>query len=170
MAGIASSMINTPIEFAKIRTQIDQRGTEKKGSAMRIYDIIRKYKLSGLRKIYTGLQYTMIKEGPGLGIYYGGFHICMMNFFKEKDRVNARLSSQVFSAFLAGLIYSIWAYPLDTMKTNVQSGKGVTVREMIANKFWRQKSYKQGMGIVLLRGLVVDSTNLIVYERSRNFV
>lgn len=48
--------------------------------------IIRKYKLSGLRKIYTGLMYTLLKEGPGLGLYYGGFHICMMNIFKEKDR------------------------------------------------------------------------------------
>lgn len=40
---------------------------------------------------------------------------------------------------------------------------------MIAKKFWRQKSYKQGMAIVFLRGMIADSTNLIVYERSRNF-
>ncbi len=39
---------------------------------------------------------------------------------------------------------------------------------MIANKFWKQKSYKQGMIICLLRGLVVDSTNLLVYERAKN--
>jgi hypothetical protein len=34
---------------------------------------------------------------------------------------------------------------------------------MIANKFWQQKSYKQGMLICLMRGLIVDSTNLTVY-------
>jgi hypothetical protein len=70
---------------------------------------------------------------------------------------------------MTGLIYNIWGYPFDTMKTNIQSGKGTSVREMIANKFWRQKSYKQGMAIVFLRGMIADSTNLIVYERSRNF-
>lgn len=168
MAGMASSLINTPIQFAKIRTQIDRR-SQKKGSVKRMYDILSKYKISGLKKIYTGLQYTILKEGPGLGIYYGGFHICIMDLFKEKDRENAKFSSQVGSAFIAGLIYNLWAYPIDTFKTNVQSGKGSTVREMIVNKFWKQRSYKQGMVVALLRGLIVDSTNLIVYERSRNF-
>jgi hypothetical protein len=77
--------------------------------------------------------------------------------------------SQVCSAFIAGLIYNLWGYPFDTFKTNLQSGKGITVREMIANKFWKQRSYKQGMVICLMRGLVVDSTNLTVYERTKNF-
>lgn len=36
MAGIGSSMIYTPIEFAKIRTQLDQ-SQEKVGSARRMY-------------------------------------------------------------------------------------------------------------------------------------
>lgn len=40
---------------------------------------------------------------------------------------------------------------------------------MIGNKFWKQKSYKQGMVISLMRGLIVDSTNLTVYERAKNF-
>jgi hypothetical protein len=80
MAGMGSSMIYTPIEFAKIRTQIDQ-SEKKMGSAQRMYHILKKYKLSGLRKIYTGLPYTMMKEGPGLAMYFGGFHVCMMDLF-----------------------------------------------------------------------------------------
>lgn len=168
MAGMASSLINTPIEFVKIRTQIDHRA-DKKGSVRRMYDIVRKYKISGLKKVYTGLQYTLLKECPGLGLYYGGFHICIMDLFKEKDREKAKFMSQVGSAFIAGIIYNLWAYPMDTFKTNVQSGKGSTVQEMISNKFWKQRSFRQGFGVVLLRGLIVDSTNLIVYERSRNF-
>lgn len=73
------------------------------------------------------------------------------------------------SAFIAGLIYNFWGYPFDTFKTNLQSGKDITVKQMIANKFWKQKSYKQGMLICLMRGLIVDSTNLTVYERAKNF-
>lgn len=85
MAGIGSSMIYTPIEFAKIRTQLD-KSQEKVGSARRMYEILKKYKFSGLKKIYTGLPYTMMKEAPGLGMYFGGFHVCMMDLFGEKDR------------------------------------------------------------------------------------
>ncbi len=127
-----------------------------------MFHILKKYKLSGLKKIYTGLHYTMMKEGPGLAMCFGGFHVCMMDLFGEKDRENAKLSSQMGSSFIAGLIYNLWGYPFDTFKTNVQSGKA-SVRSMIENKFWRQKSYKQGMVISVMRGLMVDSTNLIVY-------
>ncbi len=95
-----------------------------------MFRILKKYKLSGLRKIYTGLQYTMMKEAPGLAMYFGGFHVCMMDLFGEKDRENASIVSQVCSAFIAGLIYNLWGYPFDTMKTNVQSGKA-TVKSLI---------------------------------------
>lgn len=71
-----------------------------------------------------------MKEAPGLGMYFGGFHVCMMDLFGEKDRQNAKITSQVGSAFIAGLIYNLWGYPFDTMKTNVQSGKA-TVKSLI---------------------------------------
>lgn len=73
------------------------------------------------------------------------------------------------SGFLAGNVYNLWSYPLDTYKTHLQSGKELTIRQFLKSKFWRQKSYIQGMGIVTLRGLIVDCTNFVVYERSRNF-
>jgi hypothetical protein len=46
-----------------------------------MFDIILKYKLSGLKKIYTGLQYTLAKEAPGLAIYFGTFHTVMIDMF-----------------------------------------------------------------------------------------
>jgi hypothetical protein len=51
----------------------------------------------------------------------------------------------------------------------VQSGRA-TVKSLIENKFWQQKSYKQGMVICVMRGLIVDSTNLTVYERTKNLM
>ena len=103
MAGVGSSMIYTPIEFAKIQTQLDT-GAKKMGSAHRMFHILRTHRLAGLRKIYTGLPYTMLKEAPGLGMYFGDFHVCMMDLFGEKDRENARLVGQVGSPFIIGLI------------------------------------------------------------------
>lgn len=50
-------------------------------SAQRMFNILKNDKLSGLRKVYTGLPYTMMKEGPGLAMYFGGFHVCMMDLF-----------------------------------------------------------------------------------------
>lgn len=126
--------------------------------------------MQGVRKIYTGLQYTILREAFGLGIYYGGFHIFLRNVLGEKDRENAKFRNQVASAIFAGLIYNMWAYPFDTFKTNVQSGRYKTVSSMIKSKFWQEKAVKQGAAILLMRGLVADSISLIVYENARNMV
>ncbi len=64
---------------------MDQRA-EKIGSIQRMIHILKKHKFSGLKKLYTGLHFTMMKEGPGLAMYFGGFHVCMMDLFKEKNR------------------------------------------------------------------------------------
>ena len=85
MAGLASSIINTPIEFVKIRTQIDS-SSQRMGSARRLLEILKTEKIAGLRQIYTGLGYTILKEAPGLGLYYGGFHIFMQKLFNEVER------------------------------------------------------------------------------------
>ena len=86
-------------------------------------DIVRQNKMAGIRQIYRGLTYTVLREAVGLGLYYGGFHITLMNLFKEGKRQEASFSSQVGSALLAGLVYNLWSYPIDTFKTNLQSGR-----------------------------------------------
>lgn len=111
-----------------------------------------------------------MREAFGLGIYYGGFHIFLRNVLGEKDREHAQFKNQVASAIFAGLIYNVWAYPFDTFKTNIQSGKYKSIGSMIASKFWLEKSVKQGIAILLMRGLVADSVSLIVYENARNYV
>ena len=59
---------------------------------------------------------------------------------------------------------------MDTFKTNVQSGRIKTARELISQKIWNHRCYRQGMLVYLLRGLLVDSSSLIIYERSRNMI
>jgi hypothetical protein len=70
---------------------------------------------------------------------------------------------------LCGLAYNMWGYPFDAIKTNMQSGKFNKLGELIRSKFWKGRNFKQGLLVSLLRGLLVDSSNLLVYERSRNF-
>lgn len=64
-----------------------------------------------------------MREAFGLGIYYGGFHIFLRDVLHEEDRKSAKFKNQVASAIFAGCLYNLWAYPFDTFKTNIQSGK-----------------------------------------------
>ena len=60
LAGATSSFIYTPIEYSKIQSQTQHCKSEM-GSARRLLNIIRKEKMRGLRNMYTGLSYTIMR-------------------------------------------------------------------------------------------------------------
>lgn len=57
-SGAVCSFIYTPIEYSKIQSQVHYA---ELGSTRRIYEIIKKEKLRGIRKLYTGHPITMLK-------------------------------------------------------------------------------------------------------------
>ena len=70
--------------------------------------------------MYTGLSWTILKELPGSALYYGGYH-CIMRELGQ-NRENPNIFYQLVVGGLAGVAYQLYTYPLDTIKTNVQSG------------------------------------------------
>lgn len=89
----------------------------------------------------------------------------MSNIFKQK-RETAELWTQVVSGGIAGILYQLYSYPIDTIKTNIQSGKS-SFKELINNKFWRTLNFRSGLKISLIRSFVVDATNFSIYENAR---
>lgn len=64
---------------------------------------------------------------------------------------------------MAGVLYQLYSYPFDTIKTNIQSGHK-TLREMINNKFWKTANFRNGLKLSLFRSSMVDAINFTVYE------
>ena len=85
------------------------------------------------------------------------------------DREKAPVWAQTSVGSLAGVLYQLWAFPLDMIKTNVQSG-AKTASQMIATKYWRTKGFRQGFAINVSRSLLTDSTNFMVFENVRNLL
>lgn len=89
----------------------------------------------------------------------------MTRVFKQ-ERETAETWSQILSGGTAGIMYQLYSYPVDTIKTNIQSRKK-TFSEMIKNKFWNTKNFRNGLKISLARSFIVDATNFTVYENAR---
>lgn len=94
-------------------------------------------------------------------MYYGGYHVTLTRIFKQ-NRENAQVWAQVISGGTAGVLYMLYSYPIDTIKTNIQSGNKGFV-EMLRSKFWKTSNFKNGLKISLLRSFIVDATNFTVY-------
>ena len=61
-------------------------------------------------------------------------------------------------------------YPLDTIKTNMQSTLKRDAGELVRNRFWRERSFRLGFMISVLRSVIIDGTNFAVFENCRQFL
>ena len=52
-----------------------------------------------------------------------------------QNRQNPNTLYQIGVGGLSGIIYQLYAYPLDTIKTNIQSGHK-TFNELVKERFW----------------------------------
>jgi hypothetical protein len=77
-------------------------------------------------------------------------------------RQDASLFHQLSASGLAAFTYLTFAYPFDTIKTNIQFGKN-TFKELIAQKYWNRQSFGLGFKIALMRGLLIEMTALTIY-------
>lgn len=67
---------------------------------------------------------------------------------------------------LAGVTYHLLTYPIDTVKTNFQSGVGFKESVSKALEISKLKGYK----VVLLRAALVNSCSFLVYEKAQEYV
>lgn len=144
---------------------MDKSG-RKEGAMGKMIRILKEEKLVGLRKIYTGLLYRMLISAPGSVIYYGGFQISLLRLCGEKSREASSTNSIFVSGLVAGLLYNLYAYPIDVIKTNLVTGKS-NFANLIKDRFWQTKNFRMGMALSLIRGVFADSSCLVVYEKTR---
>lgn len=165
--GPAAAVISTPFEFLKIQLQFSQRSSVPyKNTVDAAYKILRTY---GVRTIYTGHIINTYREMLFLGTYFAVYEY-VKGFLCQ--RMNTSLAIPV-SGGLAGAIGWFVSFPLDAIKTNIQSVKlekanFSSVPIMVAaSKQFREKGilnmYK-GVTPSILRAFVVSSSRFSVYE------
>ena len=138
-SGFFSSFIICPFEYYKINSQIQKK----------IY-----FDFKSLKKSYSNINYVILRETPALSIYFGLYNQCLNN----------NISS--FSAGgIAGVSSWLFTYPLDTIKTRMQSGKTNSLREslLMGNLF-------KGLQICLIRAFIVNSIGFYSYDYMLNTI
>ena len=98
--------------------------------------------------ISTGIKQTIMRESVASSIYFG-------SYYSMRD-----LNLPVFiSGGLAGIISWIFSFPLDTIKTRIQSGKCKNTFECI-----KMGKLYSGLKLCILRAGLVNSIGFYVYN------
>lgn len=110
IAGFAQSFISGPMEMAKIRLQVQKNLVYKSA----IDCLIKSAKCGGVREVYRGITLTVMREIPGFSAYFFTYEALM------KYGSSSTLE-MLFAGGMAGVVSWLITYPIDVVKTRIQS-------------------------------------------------
>ena len=133
VTGIVNSIFCTPLELLKIRKQLN---------------------INTKLFIYRGFNATLLRECIGNSIYFGIYN----DLTKYNDKTNTNI---LLSGGISGSLSWLVTYPIDVIKTRVQSG--ITYKES-----FNKKQFTIGLGYCLTRSFIGNAIGFFIYEQIKN--
>lgn len=173
-AGIANTILSSPIEHIRIRLQTQPHG------ANRLYagplDCISKLSRSPSipMGLYRGTSVTLLREAQAYGFWFLTFEYLMQNDAKRNNVVRKEIPTWKIALYggIAGEMLWISSYPFDVIKSKMQTdGLGDkqryrSMRDAFAQT-WKQEGafgFWRGIGPTLLRAMPVSAGTFAVVE------
>jgi len=161
-AGLAQTIVTSPIELAKTRVQLL---ASSHGSSYGPMQCLRNiYKQEGYRGIFKGLGVTFLREGPSYGVYFVTYKFLTTTSSKEPASTLRTLLAGGF----AGVASWVISYPVDVVKSRIQAESSNRYSGILdcLKKSVRAEGYKclfRGLNTTILRAFPTNATTFAVY-------
>jgi solute carrier family 25 carnitine/acylcarnitine transporter 20/29 len=179
-AGIANTILSSPIEHIRIRLQTQPHG------AGRLYngpiDCVRKLSAHQgvLAGVYRGTAVTYLREASAYGAWFTTFEY-LMNSDAARNNIERKDISTLKIAMyggLAGEMLWISSYPFDVVKSKMQSdgfGKDMkysSMRDCFAKTYRAEgmRGFWKGIGPTLLRAMPVSAGTFVTVEATMKLI
>lgn len=153
ITGIGISFIECPSELIKIRMQIGKSGYSQVGK-FGYYQAISEI---GWKHLYHGMTATCARNSIALGLYFTTYEFCMKNL-----SLGTSYNSLIGGA-LAGVICWTIPYPIDCIKTRIQSD--ITYKAKI-----NLKNLYRGFLPCIARSFIVNPFIFLTYETVKKYI
>jgi solute carrier family 25 carnitine/acylcarnitine transporter 20/29 len=138
-SGIISSIIVTPFDHYKIMKQ---------------NNIQYSYKINNILLSYKYLHVVTLREIPSLVIYFNSY-----------EYLKRYTNSYLLSGGVSGILSWGFTYPIDTIKTRLQSNNANNFKDAIL-----QKNLYRGIVPCLIRAFIVNGLSFYIYEYFYNIL
>jgi solute carrier family 25 (mitochondrial carnitine/acylcarnitine transporter), member 20/29 len=124
-AGIGNSVLSGPIEHIRIKLQTQSSGSK------RLYDgpadcIRRIYQIDGIKGLYRAQIPTILREAHAYGLWFLTYEYLVQRSIAASGGKRDHLAAWKLCTFgaIAGLVFWVGSYPLDVIKSRMQSDVG----------------------------------------------
>lgn len=172
MGGLASIVVVAPVEHVRIKMQASGQYNSTFGCFKAIL------KGNGITGLYRGLFATGCREFPGCGFYFMTYEAMMADFKKKwaTDGPKQKLAALIAGSF-AGLAYWLPVFPIDNIKTRLQSDNLTTPKykgffDCFAKtvKEGGVKNLYRGLLPCALRSMPANAAGFALFEYTMGFI
>ncbi|CAI7580398.1 hypothetical protein N7533_009866 [Penicillium manginii] len=174
-SAIPMTIITAPFERVKVLLQIQGQKTLAPGEKPKYsggMDVVRQlYKEGGIRSVFRGSAMTLARDGPGSAAYFAAYEYIKRSLTpKDADgNLTGELSlpAVVAAGGAAGIAMWIPVFPVDTIKSRLQSAPGKptiggTIRSVYASGGY--KAFFPGFGPALARAVPANAATFLGVE------
>ncbi|KAI5803368.1 putative mitochondrial carnitine:acyl carnitine carrier [Peziza echinospora] len=164
-SAIPQTIITAPFERVKVLLQIQGQSTappKYKGGA----DVVRQlYLEGGVKSVFRGSLATLARDGPGSAAYFATYEICKKQFTVKG--ADPSLGAIMMAGGLAGVAMWILVFPVDTVKSKLQSGDGKLGLKGVVKEVYAKGGFKAffpGIGPALCRSFPANAATFLGVE------
>jgi len=122
IAGSVNAIIVAPVEMIRTHQILASKDPSAKKSIPQIIrQLTQQY---GMLSLWTGLFPTILRDGPGVGLYLLAFDFAKGYIHQSfSPSINSEISlwTRIVAGSFAGIVFWTWAIPVDTVKTLIES-------------------------------------------------
>jgi solute carrier family 25 carnitine/acylcarnitine transporter 20/29 len=183
LTGSAVAFVESPVDLFKSQLQVQIFEEKTNPNQTRRYNgvfdcaskIGRNY---GIKGVYHGLTITIMRDIPAVSLYFGSYEWAK-KFLRKEGESNLASWKLLTAGSLGGFNYWFATYPLDVIKSAIQSDKlSVTERKYsgiidCVKKLYREGGYRRfflGLSPCLIRSLPANAACFFGYEKTKQFI
>lgn len=178
VGGLATFVVSAPSELIKCRTQLAVDGQR---SSYAVFKDI--WKHGGVRGLYYGGTITSLRDAVGYGWYFWSYELSKrLLLSRQPDPFAAPSAADVLiSGGLAGIVTWVSIYPLDVVKTRLQTQPALGLENQrllpdttissrhngtslsVAREIWQGsglRGFYRGLGVCSLRAFIVNAVQV----------
>ena len=175
------TLITAPFERVKVLLQIQGQKTLKPGEKPKYsggLDVVRQlYKEGGIRSVYRGSVMTLARDGPGSAAYFASYEYTK-RLLSPKDAEGKptgalSLPAVMAAGGVAGIAMWIPVFPVDTIKSRLQSAEGRPTISGTIGGLYRNGGFKAffpGIGPAMLRAVPANAATFLGWELTMKFL
>jgi solute carrier family 25 (mitochondrial carnitine/acylcarnitine transporter), member 20/29 len=185
VGGLASWVVSSPTELIKCRAQISNSPISSFSLARSVI------RAEGVKGLYYGGTVTALRDSIGYGFYFWSYELgkrILASKLGEDDSPRAEAAKSLLCGGIAGVVTWASVFPLDVIKTRVQTQTLITAETApllsaarvavikkgrigaveMARRIYRDEGaavFFRGLGVCSVRAFVVNAAQWAVYEQ-----